>query len=294
MHEFDTIVPVDLDQCLRVLAEAGPEASLIAGGTDLHILMKSGLRLPRLLIHIGGVGELTKVGDEDGRISIGSAVTHSQLASFAAREGIECLALAADSIGSPQIRNTATAGGNIANASPAADLYPALMVLETSVVLRSSRRTREVRLEELVKGPGETAIEPDEVITDLVFKKPEQRCFTGFIKIGLRNALAISVASAAIYATSREGRLDDVRIACGAVAPRPIRMRHVEDLVTGKKATAELIRQVEDAASKHCNPISDIRATAEYRRHVSGVIVARLLEAAIDTLIDGKGNRDHA
>jgi carbon-monoxide dehydrogenase medium subunit len=292
MHEFDTIVPVDLGQCLGVLAEAGTEASLIAGGTDLHILMKSGLRMPRLLIHISRIVELTNISDSNGRIAIGSAVPHSRLASFASGEGIDCLALAAGSIGSPQIRNMATAGGNIANASPAADLYPALMVLDASVVLRNSRRTRKVRLEELVIGPGETAIEPDEVITELVFEKPDQRCFTGFIKIGLRNALAISVASAAIYATSRQGRLDDVRIACGAVAPRPIRMRHVEDLLTGKQPTAELISQAEGAACDHCNPISDIRATAEYRRHVSGVIIARLLETAVENLIHGKGKRD--
>ena len=177
MNEFDAVVAQDIEQCLGLLAERGAEASIIAGGTDLHVLMRSGTERPALLIHIGSVAELGQVSDAGSRISVGAGLTHSELAGYAADKGIDCLALAAASIGSPQVRNAATVGGNIANASPAADLYPPLLVLDAVVVLRSQRRSREVRLEEFVTGPGATAIAPDEMITEVRFEKPAQRCF---------------------------------------------------------------------------------------------------------------------
>lgn len=284
MNEFDAVVAQDVEQCLGLLADRGGEASIVAGGTDLHVLMRSGARQPGLVIHIGNVAELRQVSDTGGRISIGAALTHSALASHAADKGIDCLALAAASIGSPQVRNAATAGGNIANASPAADLYPPLLVLNAVVRLTSSHRTREVLLEEFVKGPGVTAIEPDEMITEVTFEKPAQRCFTGFIKIGLRNALAVSVASAAIYATSSGDRIDCVRIACGAVAPTPLRMKRVEALIAGKAPSAQLVKRAETEAAGLCDPLSDIRSSAEYRRCVTGVIVSRLIERAFAAL----------
>jgi CO/xanthine dehydrogenase FAD-binding subunit len=284
MNEFDAVVAQDIEQCLSLLAERGSGAAIIAGGTDLHVLMRGGTEQPGLLIHVGNVAELGQVSETGGRISIGAALTHSALARYAADKGIDCLALAAASIGSPQVRNAATAGGNIANASPAADLYPPLLVLDAVVRLRSSRRTRDVPLQEFARGPGVSVIEPDEMITEVTFEKPAQRCFTGFIKIGLRNALAVSIASAAIYAASTHGRIDCVRIACGAVAPTPLRMKRVEALIAGEAPSAELVKQAETEAAGLCDPLSDIRSSAEYRRYVTGVIVSRLIERAFAAL----------
>jgi CO/xanthine dehydrogenase FAD-binding subunit len=288
MHEFEVVIPENVDRCLTALADSGPEASVIAGGTDLHILIRNAMKLPRLLVHIGNMPELKGLHDRKGQISMGAAMTHREVVEFAANRGIECLAQAAGSIGSPQIRNTATAGGNLANASPAADLYPALLVLDAEVNLRSVNGTRRLPLEELVRGPGQTAIEPGEIITSIDFEKPGKPSFSGFIKVGLRDALAVSVASVALYASSADGGLDDVRIACGAVAPTPIRMKQVETLVESAWRDADLIRQVEATAADLCDPLDDIRSTGDYRRHVTGVIVARLVELALQSLVPGR------
>ena len=127
---------------------------------------------------------------------------------------------------------------------------------------------------------------PDELISGISFEKPGAGFYTDFAKIGLRNAVAISVASAAIVARAANGGLEDVRLACGAVADRPIRMRRAEALLEGAPPTAELAREAGEAASRECDPITDIRATAEYRRHVVGVIVSRLVEAAWHDLLE--------
>jgi CO/xanthine dehydrogenase FAD-binding subunit len=291
MFDFEAIVAENLDHCLRILGECGRDAALVAGGTDLYILMKTGMKHPRVVVHIGKDPELRILGEEDSRIRIGATVTHTELAGNASTRDIVCLSEAARSIGSRQIRNLATAGGNIANASPAGDLYPPLLVLNALVEIRGAGGRRDVRLEDFATGPGMTMLQPGEVITGVTFEKPTGKFFSGFAKIGLRNALAISVASAALIATAKDGELNDVRIGCGAVAPRAIRMKEVEALVAGERPTPELIRQAAEVASRECDPLTDIRATCDYRRHVTGVIVSRLLEDACRHLL-GYGEGD--
>jgi len=282
MHEFELIRPGSLEECLDALAEHGDHASVLAGGTDLNILMDMGLKTPGFVIDIGTLGELRFLRGEGGRQVIGAASTHGDVRS--GLEGLSCLSLASGSVGSPQIRNVATVGGNIANASPSGDAFPPLLALDAVVALASSRGEREVALRDLATGPGETAIEPDELITHVSFDLPGDGAYTDFVKVGLRNALAISVASAAIVARGDGKALTDVRIACGAVAPRAIRMHDVEDIIIGRQPERALIEEAAKAATSICCPISDIRGTAEYRRHVTGVIVSRLVENAFTRL----------
>ena len=217
---------------------------------------------------------------EGGSVSIGAACTHTAIAACPELEDVTCLVRAAAGIGSPQVRNAGTVGGNIANASPAGDTYPALMVLGAEAALRGPGGTRTVKIEDIPTGPGATRIRRDELLTRIAFERPPAGCYSGFIKIGLRNALAISVASAAILVTARDGKLDHVRIACGAVAPRPIRITGVEKMLAGEEPTPELIAEAGQAACRSCDPVSDIRADKQYRRHVLGVIVTRLVEDA--------------
>jgi len=278
MHEFKLLRPADLGECLGALAEHGEHASLLAGGTDLNILLETGLKTPGTVIDLGLLGELCFLRKEDGRHVIGATATHADVASHFG--DLRCLSLAAGSVGSPQIRNMATVGGNIANASPSGDTYPPLLALDAAVKLASGRGQREVALADVATGPGETAIEPDELITEVSFPGLPEGAYTDFVKVGLRNALAISVASAAIVARGDGNVITDVRIACGAVAPSAMRMREVEDLVAGNRPSPELLSEVARSASALCCPIGDIRGTAEYRRHVTGVIVSRLVEDA--------------
>jgi CO/xanthine dehydrogenase FAD-binding subunit len=280
MNEFEAVVAGCLEECLDALAEHGSDAAVLAGGTDLYVLMKTGMKLPRVVVSISGVQELRESAENSGYVSIGGGVTHSEITRLEATAGVDCLRAGAGAVGSPQIRNAGTAGGNMANASPAADLYPPLLVMDAVLELRSRKGSREIRLEDFATGPGMTDLEPDELIASVRFTKPDGAFYSGFAKVGLRNALSVSVANAAMASTARDGRFDRVRIACGAVAPQPLRLKEVEALLSGEAPTAELIRQAAEMTSKLCDPITDIRASRDYRRHVAGVIVSRLIESA--------------
>jgi CO/xanthine dehydrogenase FAD-binding subunit len=257
MRTFEAILPGDVAECLDVLACYGSDAAILAGGTDLFVLMKMGMRTPSLVIYAGGLRELRRAERRDGRIVLGPAVTHSEVAGSELLAGLEVLRAAAASIGSPQVRNLGTVGGNIVNASPAGDLYPALLALDATVVLKSMNGDREVALEDFVMGPGETTIEPDEMLVAIRFDEPggkdgskgRGKVFTGFAKVGLRNALAISVANAALVARAEGGKLTGVRIAY-------------------------------------------IRASREYRCHVTGVVVSRLIRRARTELLEMDTNSD--
>lgn len=274
---FEAIVPANLEECLDALSKHKSRASILAGGTDLMVGLRSGIKKPYYLLDISGLDELRSVDRSDWFLRIGALATHSEIAEKVS--GIDCLSRAALSIGSPQIRNMGTLGGNLANASPAADLYPPLMVLDAQVNLKSKSRERTVAISDLPKGPNATILAPDEMIIGVSFKVPE-RFYSGFIKIGLRTALSISVASAALLATYKRDGFESVRVACGAVAPTPIRLKSVEALLSNSSYSPEILKEVAKVAQSECSPISDIRATADYRRHVTGVIVSRLVEEA--------------
>jgi len=285
MAEFDLVAPDSIAGVLEALERFGADATVLAGGTDLAVQFRSGARSPRVVIWLGKVGELRRVFEEDGRLTVGSTVTHSELAAHGALQGRPVLARAAASVGSPQVRNAGTAGGNIANASPAADLAPALLVLDAEVRLASAGAERRLPLEDFIRGPGLTAARPNEIITGIALGPSSGSgspgaFFCDFAKVGLRNAVAISVASAAIAATLDGDRFGAVRIACGAVAPTPIRMRGAEALLRGQALTPELLGEVEAAVARECDPITDVRASADYRRRVAAVTVSRLVEAA--------------
>ena len=288
-NQFETILASDLDQCLDYLADHAGEAAVMAGGTDLFVLMRAGLKMPRFVISIGTVPGLGEVKVEGETVTLGATLTHRDLIGLDALRDVACLTTAAGSIGSPQVRNVGTLGGNVANASPAGDLLPPLLVLDAAVTLRSKRGKRRVKLEDVTTGPGMTTIEPDELLTAVDFRRPRGTYFSAYTKIGLRKALAVSVASVAIVAGSDRDRFGEVRIGCGAVAPRPIRMPEVERLLEGEKPTAELTAEAGLLAARACDPMTDIRATKEYRRHVTGVVVSRLVEKAAAELLGYKG-----
>jgi CO/xanthine dehydrogenase FAD-binding subunit len=287
---FEAHIPETLVEALALLGRHAEDARVVGGGTDLYILIKSGMLAPGHLISAGHLEELRQVSEENDEISLGAGLTHSEMARLEILQQIPCLVEAARSVGSPQVRNAGTLGGNLANASPAADLYPPLLALDArlDILKQDSRRT--VDIDDFVKGPGLTALAPEEMVGRVFFRRPAGPCFAAHLKVGLRDALAVSVTSAAIVARAGDGRLRDVRIACGAVAPVPIRMRKVEALLEGEAPTEELIREAGARASSECDPITDIRATRRYRCHVTGVVVSRLVRRACRHLF-GYGDR---
>lgn len=315
--KIELLMPSDLEDCLAMLSRYSSDCAPLAGGTDLVVLLKAGLgKNIKYLLDISHIPELKcfflslpevfptielpiegeasrlfrelrrshaprgKEKDARARLTIGSMHTHSAIADSQSLQGLHCLVSGARFIGSPQIRNMGTLGGNLANASPAADLYPPLIVLGASATLVSQRGKREIKVEALPKAPGSTVMEPDEILASVTFEIPSEPFYSSFIKIGLRNSLAISVASGALFATFENGKFKSVRIACGSVAPTPVRMKEVESLLLGETPSRELASEAGSIASKECDPISDIRASRKYRRHVTGVIVSKLVSDA--------------
>jgi CO/xanthine dehydrogenase FAD-binding subunit len=285
MRKFEAHIPGTLDEALALLASYGAEGRPVAGGTDLFVLMKTGKLVPGHLISIGMLDDLKKAAEKDGVISLGAGLTHSTLAGLDLIGDIPALTHAARSVGSPQVRNAGTLGGNLANASPAADLYPPLLALDARVEILGPGGSRTILLNDFVTGPGATGLAAGEMIGRVLFPRPQPPVFSAHLKVGLRNALAVSVTSAAITARAADGRLREVRIACGAVAPLPIRMHAVERMLEGEIPTKHLVEEAGAEASRACDPITDIRATRSYRCRVTGAIVSRLVQEASRSLL---------
>lgn len=258
-------LPTSIDEALAAL-EADPEATILGGGTDLMVSVNYHALRPPSVIGIRRVAELQ---EWDGRF-LGAGVTYSRME----RGPIHALAQAARTVGSPQIRNAGTLGGNLGTASPAGDALPILAALDAEIVLRSKSGDRVVRWDEFIVGPKKNTLQPGEII--LGARLPEQvPPGQGFSKIGMRSAMVIAVASCCMF-RDEEGR---TTIALGSVGPTPIRPRRAEELISAEKspstaALAELQRLVAEEVS----PITDHRSTADYRRHASGVLARRLLE----------------
>jgi carbon-monoxide dehydrogenase medium subunit len=252
-------------------------ARYVAGGTDLMVRIKNASRSerPPALISLRGVEELGGI-DTDGEITrIGALTTIADLLrSQLLRERYPALVMAAGTLGSPQIRNAATVGGNLCNASPCADTAPPLLVYGARVRLESAGGTRELALEELFLGPGETPLGRDEVLTRILLDPPPPSARALFFKKG-RVRMDLAQASVAVLLVLDQDRCIQARIAAGSVAPTPVRLKPVEQLLGGKKISETLLAEAQQLAARTVAPISDLRSTEEYRRQIVGVYVKR-------------------
>lgn len=265
---METIRPRSLDEAVAATA-AHPEATLLAGGTDLMVgVAYHGVR-PETVIALRKVPELTAW---DGDF-IGAGVTHTRL-----EQGpILALAQAARTVGSPQIRNAGTIGGNLGTASPAGDALPFLAAVDATVVLRSVTGERTLPWDEFITGPKRTARRPDEVIVGvrLPARLPEWQAFA---KVGTRNAMVIAVASCCVT-RDQDGT---TRVALGSVGPTPIRARRAEEMISAIARPSDGdLAEFARIVTEEVQPITDHRSTADYRRHASGVLARRLLERVL-------------
>jgi carbon-monoxide dehydrogenase medium subunit len=245
--------------------------------------MRDGEKSPNLLVDISDVMDMAFVSEENGSIVIGAATTIAELASSAiVRETSPILASAAKQIGNPQTRNRATVGGNLVHASPCADTAPPLLVLDASVVIMSpGGESRDVTLHEFFREYKVTALGRGEVLTRVTFPKPKSTARGGYTKIGLRNAMSISVASIALMLEMDGGRCQKARVAAGSVAPVPLRACRVEQLLEGRQVSETLLEECSKALKKEISPICDIRGSDEYRSYVAGAILKRSIAAAM-------------
>ena len=227
---------------------------------------------------------LNFVNEVNDVIHIGALTTYAEmLDSPLLHVEAEALVQAAAVVGSPQTRNRGTLGGNVANASPAGDTLPPLLAFNAEVTFISSQGNRTLPLVDLLVGPGKTAMSPEEVIRQVSFEKLPSGTKSVFLRLGTRQGMAVSIASTAVVLRlDREGIVEDVRIALGAVAPTAIRCFEVETELTGQLLTPDLIEKTTRMTAQACSPIDDIRGTADYRRHAVKHLVKRAIYMAVE------------
>ena len=266
-----------VDEAVTLLASA-ENAKPVAGGTDLAVVIAEGLTTPDMLLDISAIPGLGGIRRSEEALAIGAAVTIAEIAS---RNDLPaCLAQGARSIGSPQIRNLATIGGNICNASPCGDTLAPLVALDASFVLASAAGTRTVPAEEFFLGPKKTVLRRGELLVEILIRAPYLSGSSAFRMIGKRNGQAISQVNAAVWLTLRSGHIGEVRAAVGSVAPVPLRLRETEKLLAGCDRNNIDIQKVLACVDSEIAPISDVRASMEYRRRVTGALFREaLLEA---------------
>ena len=281
MNKPDYLAPQTLSEALETLERQADGIHIIAGGTDLVPRMRSREVEPSLLVDLRLLG-LAYIKASERGIRIGTSATHtdildSDLLAF------HCPALgeAAADIAGPPIRNRGTVGGNLANASPAADLAPPLMVYDAVVVLEKKNETRKIPLVDFFTGPGQTALLSGEILTEIRIPAIPPNTTSRFIKLGKRKAMAVAVVSVAARLTLDDaGKISQARIALGSVAPTPIRARQAEAALEGQQPGEDIFAGAGQTASSESSPISDIRASGDYRKKIVEVLTRRALVAA--------------
>jgi OHCU decarboxylase len=275
---YELVAPGTLSATLLLLAERPGHWLPIAGGTDLMVQYAAGKLAASRLVSLRNLPELRRIDVSKDEVSIGACCTYTDLREHEViGEEFPLLASAARWTGSVANQNRGTLGGNIVNASPAADSLPALLVYEAELILVSARGERRIKYPDFHTGYKKSVLAADELIRAVCLA----RRFTGYIsysrKVGARNAQAISKVCVAALARISEGAVEDVRFAAGSVAPMPVRLRNTERVLNGKAVDAGVVRQARDSAMAEVRPIDDIRSTAAYRSAVLGNLVEEFL-----------------
>jgi CO/xanthine dehydrogenase FAD-binding subunit len=276
--EVEYVRPSTLEEAVGFLSLHGPETKPLAGGTDLLVDLRSGDLKARYIMDVGRLPELRGIVVTDEGLSVGAGVTISEIArSETVSRFAPALWKACLTFGSPQVRNTATIGGNIANASPSADTFPPLIVHEAAVVLAGSGGERHIPVGEAAAGPYKSSVGHGELIVRFILK-PAQGRFSEFLKIGRRKALSIARVSMAVLAeTDRGGAISFIRFCLGSSTPVPCRMREVEEFLTGKIPSEAVVAEGGRLAAEKMIEISGRRPTAVYKEPAVKGLFRRLL-----------------
>ncbi len=284
MRRFHLALPRSIEDCLKLLAERGPEAKLVAGGTDLLPQMKNGLIKPAAVIDLSGVADLRVLRREDGaglRVGASVAAREIELDPYT-RSTYPALAESGALVGSVQIRNLATVGGNLCNAAPSADMAPPLLALDAEAIIAGPRGRRRVPMADFFTGVRRTVLAPDELLVELIVPAPGPRSGGQYLRHTPRRELDIAVVGVASQITLSDGVCRKARIALAAVAPTPIRATAAERALEGQPLTAQLIARAAQLAVEAARPISDQRGSADFRRHLVGVLTRRTLTTALE------------
>ena len=273
--------PQKIEEALEILSRYEKEIKVIAGGTDLLIQYYDRLYEINNWLDLNNISELKKIRIIKNQMEIGAMVTHAQLEkSEDIKKYFPVLRQAAADIGSPQIRNRGTIGGNIVNASPAGDLLAPLMAYDAQFKLLSLQKEALISAEEFFIGPKKTILEPAQLLTRIILPLPSERTYGCWIKIGKRKALIIATITLALVVEMAEDNktVKDVRICLGSVAPTPIEIKEVREKMIGKNFSQLDFNQLGQIVEDKISPIDDIRGTREYRKDVAKNIMINALE----------------
>lgn len=311
MKKFEYLKPRTLDEAISLLNQHGKKATLIAGGTDVIVRAKQKAIAPEILISLLSIPGLDQI-QSNGSLRLGPLVTHRAIEkSELIREEFPCLADAVECLGSIQIRNVATIGGNICTAAPSADTACPLLVLDARLNIKGTTSVRTIPIDQFFTGPGHTVLSEGEILTEIEIPKPLPNTGSAYWKHQRRLALDLPILGVAALVSLDKAaitcsdllctaspisavlhRLEEdelmcreIRIALGVVAPTPVRPKRAESLLRGKKITDELIEEVSDIASKEAQPRDSMRGEAWYRRDMIRVLVKRMIMKSIERVL---------
>ena len=283
LPQFRYYKPRTLDEALRLLNELD-DARVLAGGTDLLIDMRIGRYRPKNIIDINDLNELRHIVDEGKCLRIGALTRLQELIdSEIIREKLPVLHDAIYHMASWQIRNRGTIGGNLCNASPAADTAPPLMVLEAKLKVINIGGERTIDIRDFFIGPRKTLLKRNELLKEIIVPVYKDYGYS-YMKLGRRNSFTLSIVSVASLVKVEDNVFSDVRIALNSIAPTPVRAFSVEKYLVGRKATIDSIKAASKLVVKDISPITDIRATAEYRRDMAIILTFDALKIALKRL----------
>ena len=278
--QFDYEVATSVEEAIELLQRHGPEARLLAGGHSLIPMMKLRLAFPEVLIDIHELdGDLRFVREDDGTLRVGALARHKDLLeSPVVRERYTLLADAEKFIADPLVRNMGTVGGSFAHADPSEDLPAAFVALGAEVVVRGPNGERTIAVEDLATGPFETAIEPDEILTEA--RVPRAPYGSSYFKVE-RRAGDYASAALGVALWMNEEEIEDARIGMCGVGSTTLRAREAEEVLRGQKPDEELYKRAAERAAQECDPPDDARGTPEYKRDLVRVLVVRAMEQAV-------------
>ena len=286
MHAINYEAPTTVDQAVKLLAKHGEKARTLCGGTDLIIQLRAGVRRPEYVVDLKHIADLRRISfSMQHGLKLGAAVPAIEVHENAdMRKYYPGLTEAAHLIGSLQIQSRASVGGNLCNGSPAADTIPALIAVGAKCRVVGPKGERLVAAEDFCTAPGRTVLQPDEILVEFQIPSPARHASDAYLRFIPRNEMDIAVVGvgAAITLDLDDDRCTDARIALGAVGPTPIFAKEAGAALIGKKLDAASIEKAAQAAIAASSPIDDMRGTAEFRRHVVGVLTRRTVAIAAE------------
>ncbi len=283
MIDYEYIKPRNLEEVFSYLASFGKRAVLIAGGTDVMVNIRNKKLAPEALISLRGLRELAYIRKDEGAYHIGALTTHRMLkASSLVQEELSALYEGASQLGSVQIRNVATLGGNICNAAPSADTAAPLLVLDAVAVLRGPEGIRKVPLTEFFIGPSQTVRAWNEVLIEFEIPAEIGRFGSAYHKLSRRKAMDLPILGVAVSLSMRGEIIREARIALSVAAPTPIRARQAEGYLKGKPVQEEVFAEAGELAAQEASPRDSLRGQAWYRREMIETFVPRMFKKALD------------